>query len=285
MVARLPRMNGPHRGDRSEGEFFIVVQNREGRLAVVNLHNLEFGLAFWCRPREVKAGGVPATKPAEGVRTTGAATTQAAGDSVTKLVAQAIAMPARTMRPPRVQGGWDQSPTGLDFTAVLAESGQAKDLAAFPDDHRFFEDGAKKLAAAHKAWALAALLDHENVDAKVYAARGLLECADAQSVPALLAAAKANSYMVGGSENATLHMIYRETLKQALEKITGLQLTPKGLHMTLGPTPPATRPQDISSDEHPERFTEEVDFGKVERWLTEKYPVKAGGAATRAGGA
>lgn len=27
--------NGPHRGDRSEGEFFIVVQNRERRLAVV----------------------------------------------------------------------------------------------------------------------------------------------------------------------------------------------------------------------------------------------------------
>jgi hypothetical protein len=50
-VSRLPRMNGPHRGDRSEGEFFIVVQNRERRLAVINLYAHEFGLMFWCRPR------------------------------------------------------------------------------------------------------------------------------------------------------------------------------------------------------------------------------------------
>lgn len=54
-VKRLPRMNGPHRGDRSEGEFFIVVQTREGRLAVINLHNYEFGqVMFWCRARTTK---------------------------------------------------------------------------------------------------------------------------------------------------------------------------------------------------------------------------------------
>jgi hypothetical protein len=54
-VKGLPTMNGPHRGDRSEGELFIVVQNRERRLAVINLHN--YGLhqvMFWCRPRTTK---------------------------------------------------------------------------------------------------------------------------------------------------------------------------------------------------------------------------------------
>ena len=55
-VNQLPKMNGPHRGDRSEGEFFIVVQSREGRLAVINLHNYELGqVMFWCRPRMTKA--------------------------------------------------------------------------------------------------------------------------------------------------------------------------------------------------------------------------------------
>jgi hypothetical protein len=51
-IKRLPAANGPHRKDRSEGEFFIVVQTRERRLAVVNLYNYEFNqLMFWCRPR------------------------------------------------------------------------------------------------------------------------------------------------------------------------------------------------------------------------------------------
>lgn len=54
-VKGLPTMNGPHRGDRSEGELFIVVQNRERRLAVINLHNYEFHqVMFWCRPRTTK---------------------------------------------------------------------------------------------------------------------------------------------------------------------------------------------------------------------------------------
>ena len=63
-VKRLPRANGMHRGDRSEGEFFMVVQSREGRLAVVNLFNYEFKMvSLWCRPRAVdgKALVVPAT--------------------------------------------------------------------------------------------------------------------------------------------------------------------------------------------------------------------------------
>jgi len=51
-ITRLPSMNGPHRGDRTEGEFFVVVQNRENRLAVIYLHNYQFKyIVFWCRPR------------------------------------------------------------------------------------------------------------------------------------------------------------------------------------------------------------------------------------------
>ncbi len=52
LINKLPPENGLHREDRSEGEFFIVVQNCERRLAVVNMHNYEFGqVMFWCRPR------------------------------------------------------------------------------------------------------------------------------------------------------------------------------------------------------------------------------------------
>jgi hypothetical protein len=64
-VKGLPRMNGPHRGDRTEGEFFIVVQTRERRLAVINLYAYEFGLMFWCRSRGAKPNTaiVPASQP------------------------------------------------------------------------------------------------------------------------------------------------------------------------------------------------------------------------------
>jgi hypothetical protein len=45
-------MNGPHRGDRTEGEFFIVVQTRDKRLVIINLYAYEFKqLMFWCRLR------------------------------------------------------------------------------------------------------------------------------------------------------------------------------------------------------------------------------------------
>lgn len=52
-VGQLPPMNGPRprRYLRNRGECFIIVQTPEDRLAVVNLHNLEFGLSLWCRPR------------------------------------------------------------------------------------------------------------------------------------------------------------------------------------------------------------------------------------------
>jgi hypothetical protein len=51
-VKGLPPPNGPRRGDRSEGEFFIIVQTRENRLAIINLHTYEFKqLMLWCRPR------------------------------------------------------------------------------------------------------------------------------------------------------------------------------------------------------------------------------------------
>jgi hypothetical protein len=51
-IKGLPTMNGPHRGDRTEGEFFIVVQTRDKRLAIINLYAYEFKqLMFWCRPR------------------------------------------------------------------------------------------------------------------------------------------------------------------------------------------------------------------------------------------
>jgi hypothetical protein len=65
-IGRLPPMNGRQRGDRSQGEFFVVVQTRENRLAVINLHNFEFNqLMFWCRPRAKKpiTVAVPATQP------------------------------------------------------------------------------------------------------------------------------------------------------------------------------------------------------------------------------
>ena len=54
-VNSLPPMNGPHRSDRSEGEMFIAVENRDGAIAVINLHNYEFGqLSLWCRTRSEK---------------------------------------------------------------------------------------------------------------------------------------------------------------------------------------------------------------------------------------
>ncbi|HVT83357.1 MAG TPA: WG repeat-containing protein, partial [Phycisphaerae bacterium] len=218
----------------------------------------------------INARGEVIWQPAA-TQTTKSAAEDRESAAIKALAEKALAMTPQNSRP--VTGHSEQRPTSLDFTTILEATGQAKDFAAFPQDHRFFQDTTQQLAREGKIWALAALLDHENVDAKVYSARGLLACADARSMPALLAAAKANAYVVSGSENATLHMIYRETLKQAMEKITGLKLTPLGLHVTEYPKP--NEPRDISSDEHPERFGEDADFQKVERWMTEKFGVKA----------
>jgi hypothetical protein len=81
--------------------------------------------------------------------------------------------------------------------------------------------------------------------------------ADPESVPVLLAAAKNNNYFVSGSENATLHAIYRANLKAALEKCTGLSLAPGGQEARQPPV------------------GEECDFGKVDEWLRAKFPQAA----------
>ena len=148
---------------------------------------------------------------------------------------------------PETEPGVGQQGTGLDLSGVLRDSGQQRDVDAFTDDHRFFERDIERLGESKKTWALCALLDHKNVDAKILAARGLLQLADPQSGPVLLAVAKRNNYAVNGSEGATLHSVYRRTLKEALEKVTGLELTPA---------------------EHP-KSTEEVDFAKAGAWVTE----------------
>ncbi|HVS73404.1 MAG TPA: hypothetical protein VHQ47_19410 [Phycisphaerae bacterium] len=54
-IKGLPPMNGVHRIDRSEGELFAVVENKEGRVAVACVHNFEFNTAMlWCRIRPVE---------------------------------------------------------------------------------------------------------------------------------------------------------------------------------------------------------------------------------------
>jgi beta-lactamase regulating signal transducer with metallopeptidase domain len=179
---------------------------------------------------------------------------------------------ATRMKPAQfVVGGAGQQTTGLGLSVLLKLSGQQKDIDAFTDDHRYFERDVKRLAKDKKTWALCALLDHENVDAKIYTARGLRQLADPGSVPVLLAAAKRNNYVVEGSESATLHSIYRSTIKDAMEKITGEQLTPAGLRVTTYPEP--GKPKVIRSEDDPSHFREEVDFAKVEKWLAEARPV------------
>ncbi len=185
-------------------------------------------------------------------------------DALLTLVRQAIAMKPQGAA---IRGG--QHPTGLDFAPMLAATGQDKDLKAFPEDRAKWKATIKALGEAGKACALAALLNHENVDVKIWAAQALERLAEPQTAPALLAAAKANDYFVEGSEEATIHCVYRRSLKAALEKITGLKLTPKGLRVTEYPQP--HQPRVITSDEHPAHFSEALDFAKVEAWLVRKY--------------
>jgi len=180
---------------------------------------------------------------------------------------QAIASEAVKMSP--AKAGFGQQATGLDLSRLLELSGQREDYEAFTDDHRYFQRDVKSLVERRRTWALCAVLDHENVDAKIYAARGLLELADPASVPVLLAASKRNNYFVCGSEGATLHSIYRGTLKSAMEKITGLKLTPGGLRVTTYPEP--GRPKVIRSEDCPAYFAEEIDFAKVAKWLQSKF--------------
>ena len=182
-----------------------------------------------------------------------------------KLVNAAVDMkPNAVLRGPRAKS--DQNPTGLEFGPILKLTGQDRDRANFTKDHRFFGAGVNALVKGRKTWAVCSLLDHPNVDARIHAARGLKTLADPHSVPALLAAAKANNHIVAGSENATLHMIYRIALKSALVRITGQQLTPKGLKVT---TTVKGMRRVIRSDDDPKNaaFGENVDFAAVERWL------------------
>eukprot|EP00913_Durusdinium_trenchii_P013392 g12573.t1 len=161
----------------------------------------------------------------------------------------------------------DQRSTGLDLSRILKLSGQDRDRKTFTTDHRYYAAGVNALVQGRKIWALCSLLDHSNVDARILAARGLEKLADPNSVAVLFAAAKRNSHVVSGSENATLHSIYRSALKRGLEKTTGLRLTPRGLSVTT--TNAKKQRVVIRSSDAPGHafFSEEVDFSKVDNWV------------------
>ncbi len=208
-----------------------------------------------------------ATKPAGNLSPadkTGAAKKELLAE-VVALARAAIALPTRDVGPIKSR----QNPTGLDLSPILKFSGQKKDFDDFTKDHRFFERDVEKLVRRKKTWALCALLDHPNVGAKIRAARGLVKLADPSSAAVLLAAAKSNNYPVEGSEEASLHSNYRRTLKQGLEKITGLSLTPKGLKVITYLKP--GQGKVIRSEDDPSRFKEYVDFKKVENWLRQTF--------------
>lgn len=117
--------------------------------------------------------------------------------------------------------------------------------------------------------AIASSLDVANPDHKIEAAVAMLEKADPNTVPELLAAAKRNNYGVEGSENATIHSIYRRRLKEALEKITRLPLTPTDLqYFTIDRN---GERKLVRSADSPEQFPEEVNFDFVEDWLRYVY--------------
>lgn len=149
--------------------------------------------------------------------------------------------------------GSDQNPIELDLSRILKLTGQDKDRASFRDSHQQFANSVNALVKAKRTWGLSALLDHPNVDAKILAAEGLGKLADPNAVSVLLAAAKNNNHLVSGSENATLHSIYRSSLTIALQKSTGL---------TLG-----SRPLKHRFDFDPS----EVNFTKVDDWLDAVY--------------
>jgi hypothetical protein len=65
-----------------------------------------------------------------------------------------------------------QQTTRLDLSALLDLTAQRADAERFTKDHRFLERDVKRLVERKRTWALCALLDHEKVDAKIYAARG-----------------------------------------------------------------------------------------------------------------
>jgi serine/threonine protein kinase len=159
-------------------------------------------------------------------------------------------------------GPQTQTSMGLDLSQLLKLSGEDADAKAFPSDNSKFAGRCDLLRLEGKRWALSAMLDHKNVDAKILAARALGKLGDADTVAVLLAAAKRNNYGVNGSESATLHSIYRSSLKKSLEAITNLNLTP-GLQTN--PDKKAER------SESPDVFTAELAFDRVENWLRTVY--------------
>ncbi len=200
-----------------------------------------------------------------------------------RLALESIGMTPGGVRPRK----GDQSPTGMDLGKMLELTGQEADRARAGKDPGSYRQDVEALVRAGKTWALCALLDHDHVDAKVAAAHGLARLADPSSVPVLLAAAKRNNYPVAGGENATLHSLYRRALKDALEKVTGLALTPGGLSKTVihqGASGTTAPPRVIRSDDDPKAFPEEVDFAKAEGWLRGVFLAGEKPAGARPGG-
>jgi hypothetical protein len=159
-----------------------------------------------------------------------------------KLAEAAIAMKPVSITGTKIDTYSRQAPTRLGLSRILKLTAQEKDRAAFAKDLRFFKVGVNTLVEAKRAWALCSLLDHPNRDLPVIATGGLRKLADPDTVPVLLAAAKRNDYRLAMFEYTPFHLLYRQSLKSALEEITGLQLTPKGLKITSRITNDPKRP-------------------------------------------
>lgn len=188
------------------------------------------------------------------------------GTELRRLATQAIVLPVSTDTLGLTSA--TQSPHGLDLTAILESTDQAEFAESFSSDNAHFEEACATLRTKGMKWALCGILNHPNVDAKVYATRALARMADADTVAVLLAAAKRNDYDVSGSESATIHSIYRQALKKALEAATGMELTPDGLYYFTLDNGESTR---FSSRTSPELFPDNVDFARVENWLRDVY--------------
>lgn len=165
-------------------------------------------------------------------------------------------------------GNQTQQSTGMDLSPLTASTLQHAGLKAFLADHSLFEPYCSRLGRDRKPWALCEVLDFPNVDATIHAARELTKLADPDTVSVLLAAAKRNNFGIDGSENATLHSIYRATLQRALQAATGLALTPSGLKLQ---TTRQGKTVTLTSESDPDLFAEEVDFARVEAWLRDIY--------------
>lgn len=158
----------------------------------------------------------------------------------------------RSAKEPDLGRPQTQATTGFDLAELVAHSKQHAALKAFPQDHSKWEAACERFRAEGKQWALCELLNWDNVDRKIYAARALAKLASADTVSVLLAAAKRNSYSIDGSESATLHSIYRIALKKALESATKLKVSPDVADRRL-------------------RLPEDVDFKRIENWLRNVY--------------